>query len=507
MNKSLWISSSQGDRYGELDEDKRVECLIVGGGIVGITTAYLLCKKGYKTTIVDADYIGYGATGRNTGKITPQHGIKYSDIYKRYGRDDAKKYYEANKEALKLIENIIEENKIECDYEKAPAYIYAEDDSDGKKVLNEFNICKEIGINCEFIMDIPLPIKSSGAIKFNVGAQFNPKKYIDALAKKVKELGGEIYEKSPMKSVDAYEDSITVHSLNGYEIKADKLIIASHYPFYDGLSFYFARLKPERSYVVAGEYDGDFPQATFINSSTPKRSLRIYNDGERRFLLIAGEGHKVAHKTEEDHYGALEQYGRDVFGVENYQYRWSTQDYITTDNVPYIGYLNSVTKNILVATGFAKWGMSNGTLAGIILSDLYIKGKSKYLNTLTPSRSDGYLTGEFFKENADVGVQYLIGKLKIASKEMPEKGFGKVVIIDKAKFGVYRDENDIFHIVDTTCTHLGCELKWNPLEKSWDCPCHGSRFGIDGDILEGPATIPLKQYGAETYNEINPNLL
>ena len=507
MNKSLWISSSQGDTFRVLEEDKNVKCLIVGAGIVGITTAYLLGKEGYKPIVVDADYVGYGATGRNTGKITPQHGIKYSDIYKRYGIDNVKEYYEANKEALKLIEKIIDENKIECDYERAPAYIYADDESDAEKILNEFKICKEANIDCEFTMDIPLPIKIYGAIKFNVGAQFNPKKYIDSLAKKVEELGIEIYEKAPMKSLDTYKNSITVHSLEGYEIKTEKLIVSSHYPFYDGLSFYFARLRPERSYVVAGEYYGEFPQATFINASTPKRSLRIYDDGEKRFLLVAGEGHKVAHKTEEDHYSILEEYGRKQFGVEKYQYRWSTQDYITSDNVPYIGYLNSVTDNILVATGFGKWGMSNGTLAGIILSQLYINGESKYLNVFTPSRSDSVLTSEFFKENADVGAQYLIGKLKVASKEMPEKGFGKIVTIDKAKFGVYRDEKDIFHIVDITCTHMGCELKWNPLEKSWDCPCHGSRFGVDGDILNGPATVPLKQYGAETYNKINPNIL
>ena len=151
--------------------------------------------------------------------------------------------------------------------------------------------------------------------------------------------------------------------------------------------------------------------------------------------------------------------------------------------------------------------MSNGTVAGIILSQLYINGKSKYLSTFTPSRSEGYLTGEFLKENTDVGIQYIMGKVKIASKDMPDRDKGKIVSIDKSKFGVYRDAEDIFHIVDTTCTHMGCELKWNPLEKSWDCPCHGSRFGIDGEILEGPATVPLKQYGSETYNEINPNLI
>lgn len=507
MNKSLWISSSKGERYKVLDNDKRVKCLIVGGGIAGITTAYLLCKKGIPVTIVDADYIGYGATGRNTGKVTPEHGLVYSEIYKMYGPNNAKKYYDANKKALKLIEEIIEENDIECDYERAPAYMYTEDENESEKLLKEFDVCKEIGINCEYIVNIPLPIESKGSIKFNVGGQFNPKKYIDALAKKVEELGGEIYEKSPMKSLDIEGNIINVNSLDGYNIKTEKLIITSHFPFYDGLSFYFTRLKPERSYVVAAEYEGDFPNATFITTGKPKRSLRIYNDDEKRYLLIAGEGHKVAHEIDADHYGALEEFGRDVFGVEKFMYRWSTQDYITPDKVPYIGYLNSIRENILVATGFAKWGMTNGTLAGMMLSDIYTTGKSEYLKTFTPSRTEGYFTGDFYKENLDVGVQYIAGKLKIASKDMPSKGEAAIVSIDKKKYGVYRDEEDVSHIVDIMCTHLGCELKYNPLEKSWDCPCHGSRFSIDGDILEGPATVPLKQYGAETYNEINPNLL
>ena len=507
MNKSLWISSSEGDRYKKLDTDKRTKCLIVGEGLTGISTAYLLCKKGIPVMLVDADYIGYGATGRNTGKVCAQHSIIYSNIYNMYGAAKAREYYDANKDAIRLIEKIIEENNIECNYEKVPSYIFTQSEKESDKLLEEFNICKEIGIDCEFTMEIPLPLDIKGAIKFNIGGQFNPKKYVDALARKVEELGGEIYEKTPMKSLDIEDDLIVVNSLDGYIIKAEKLIIASHVPFYDGLSFYFTRLKPERSYIVAGEYNKDFPKATFINAEDPTRSLRVYEDGERRLLLVGGESHKVAHKNDKDYYGLLKEYGSEVFGVDKYLFEWSTQDYITPDGIPYIGYLNTIRDNILVATGFAKWGMTNGTAAAMMLSDIYTEGRSKYSNTFTPSRTEGYFTSNFFKENLDVGVQYISGKLRIASKDMPDRGDAKIATIDKKKFGVYRDDNDVFHIVDIMCTHLGCELKWNPLEKSWDCPCHGSRFNFEGDILEGPATIPLKKYGSETYNGINPNLL
>lgn len=507
MNKSLWISSSEGERYKTLDDDKRVKCLIVGGGITGITTAYLLCKKGIPVVLVDADFIAYGASGRNTGKVCAQHSIIYSNIYNMYGAANARQYYDANKDAIRLIEEIIEENDIDCDYERAPSYIFTQSDNESDKLLEEFNICKELGIDCEFTMKIELPLEIKGAVKFNIGGQFNPKKYVDALAKKVIEMGGEIYEKTPMKSVDIEEDLITVNSLYGYKIKTEKLIIASHFPFYDGLSFYFTRLKPERSYVVAGEYDKDFPKATFINMEEPTRSLRVYEDGKKRFLLIGGESHKVAHNNEKDCYGRLKEFGKEVFGLEKYEFEWSTQDYITPDGIPYIGYLNTIRENILVATGFAKWGMTNGTVAAMMLSDIYSNGRSKYSNAFTPSRTEGYFTSEFFKENLDVGIQYVKGKFKIASKDMPDRDEAKVALIDKKRFGVYRDNQDILHIVDITCTHLGCKLNWNQLEKTWDCPCHGSRFSIDGDILEGPANIPLKKYGDDTYNSIHPNLL
>lgn len=507
MNQSLWITSSKGKSYEKLNKEIKTKCLIVGAGIVGITTGYLLSKRGIDVTIIDADYIAYGASGRNTGKLTPQHNVIYSKIKKKYGLEVAREYYNANIEAIDLIERVIIENNIECDFERVDSYIFSEKEENENVIREEFDVCKEIGIECEFTMEFPLPINTYGAIKFKNTAQFNPKKYINMLAEKIIENGANIYEKTVAVDLEI-SDVSTVKTADGYEIHAEKVIICSHFPFYDGLSFYFTRLKPERSYVVAGKYDDYFPEATFINIEKPSRSLRGYTnkDTGEKFLLIAGEKHKVAHNVDADRYDILKKYGKDIFGVEKFDYQWSTQDYITPDSMPYIGYLNSAENSILVATGFGKWGLSNGTAAAIILSTLYLDKEYKYESIFTPSRIEGYFSKEFISENIDVGVQYIVGKLKVGEKEMPNRGEGKIIRTDKGRYGAYRDNKDHLHIVDITCTHLGCELKWNSIEKSWDCPCHGSRFSIDGNILEGPATIPLNHYG-QGKNIINPNII
>lgn len=506
MTNSLWIASSKGKRFDNLNKDIDTDYLVVGGGITGITTAYLLCKEGANVTLVDANFIGYGASGRNTGKITPQHNLIYNKIKTTHGINAATQYYNANNEALDLIEQIINEHSIDCNFERLPSYLFTAKDSFVDKLRDELKVCNEIGIDCEYVDNVPIPIDSKAAIKFNNTAQFNPKKYIDSLILEVLKLGCTIYENTPMQTLEKGHPC-KVKSSNGKIISANKVLICSHVPFYDDLSLYFARLKPERSYVVAGKYNGDFPKATFINVEEPTISLRTYTDNNEKLLLIAGSKHKVGHDINIDHYYGLKEYGNKTFGVDEYKYQWSAQDYITVDHIPYVGFINSGRDNIYVATGYSKWGMSNGTAAAIILKDLVLKNDFTYCETFNPSRKKGQVSLESIKENLDVGYQYIIGKLKFASKDMPEKETGKIVTLHHRKYGAYMDSDEKLHIVDIKCTHLGCELKWNQDEKTWDCPCHGSRFGYDGSVFEGPANIPLNHYGDAEGNEINPNLI
>ncbi|HFL2397650.1 TPA: FAD-dependent oxidoreductase [Clostridioides difficile] len=508
MNESYWFLNSSPKEYNKLGENIKTDCLIVGGGITGLTTAYLLAKEGKKVVLVEADKIGYGTSGRNTGKVTCQHDIFYSKIEKKYGLDKAKSYYNANNEALNLVEQIIEENNIKCDFKRETSFVFTEKEDTIKNIKDEYRTCKKIGINCEYhetIENIPLDIK--GAISFTNQGQFNPKKYIDGLAKAAVNLGLKIYENTPV--VDLEKGKICrVKTREDNIIEAENVIISSHSPWYDGLNFYFAKEYAERAYLMVAVLENKLTDGMFISIDDPSITFRQYNDGSENLLIFGGGDHKVGQGgTEKEIFDDLEHYGKEVFKVKDFKGKWSAQDNMSFDNVPYIGYINKREDNIYVATGFSKWGITNGTVAGIIIKDLIINNNSDYKDTFNPSRLGSYFSKDFIKENANVAINYVSGKLKIGSGDMPKNnGEGKIVNIDGKRYGVYKDDNGDFYIVDTTCTHLGCELNFNSEEKTWDCPCHGSRFDYKGNILEGPALKPLKLYGHGD-NDVNPKLL
>ncbi|HBG1749801.1 TPA: FAD-dependent oxidoreductase, partial [Clostridioides difficile] len=355
------------------------------------------------------------------------------------------------------------------------------------------------------IENIPLDIK--GAISFTNQGQFNPKKYIDGLAKAAVNLGLKIYENTPV--VDLEKGKICrVKTREDNIIEAENVIISSHSPWYDGLNFYFAKEYAERAYLMVAVLENKLADGMFISIDDPSITFRQYNDGSENLLIFGGGDHKVGQGgTEKEIFDDLEHYGKEVFKVKDFKGKWSAQDNMSFDNVPYIGYINKREDNIYVATGFSKWGITNGTAAGIIIKDLIINNNSDYKDTFNPSRLGSYFSKDFIKENANVAINYVSGKLKIGSGDMPKNnGEGKIVNIDGKRYGVYKDDNGDFYIVDTTCTHLGCELNFNSEEKTWDCPCHGSRFDYKGNILEGPALKPLKLYGHGD-NDVNPKLL
>ena len=507
MNESYWILSSKSKEYKKLNEDIETECLIVGGGITGITTAYLLAKKGVDVTVVDSYKIGYGASGRNTGKLTAQHDDFYSKIEKKYGFDTAKLYYEANSKALNLVESIIKENNISCHFERVPAYIFTEDISYVQDIKDEYDTCKKIGIECEYHDTLELPLDIKAAMSFKKQAQFNPKQYIDALADAAIEVGAKIYENTHIIDLEKGQ-TCKLKTKDENIIRAENVVISSHAPWYDSLNLYFAKEIAERSYLLGAIMKKDLPKGMFINLEDPSRTFRTYEGEGKRLLIVGGGDHKVGQGGKEGEiYDRLKNYAHDTFEVENIKYQWSTQDYMSFDNLPFIGYISKDTDNIYVATGYSKWGMSNGTVAAMIISDLMVEKKSKYKEVFNPSRKGSYFTKDFIKENVDVVVNYVGGKLNLGSDEMPkEKGEGKTITIDGKRYGAYRHFNDKLYIVDITCTHLGCELHFNGAEQTWDCPCHGSRFDYEGNVIEGPAIKPLNRYG-EGKNSIDPKLV
>jgi len=503
MNEAYWIRSSEGRRYPKQDRDIKTDYLIIGGGFAGITCLYLLVSAGLQATLVDADRIGYGCSGRNTGKITAQHGLVYYDIEKKFGLERAKSYYEANYRAQELIETLIEKYNIQCDFQKVRACIYTQDEDYAGKISQEYETYRKLGLDCSLEKEIPIPIRVKNALFLNGQAQFNPKKYLDAIAEESVKLGGDIYEDTRIVDFQPGKRCI-LKTGDNLAIDAGHVVIASHFPCYDGLGFYFARLKPMRTYAVMAEYTGNFPACHFISAEDPTRSIRYVH--EAGSILIVGESHKVGH-NKEDYYLKLKKFGNEVFGIKDYQYQWSAQDYEPPHKIPYVGYLTKDTPNIYVATGFNKWGISGGTAAAITISQMILGGSSKYEELYSHSALSDVASSTFVTENADVAAQLITGKLKTGDSELPESaGVGRIVNMGGKRCGYYKDEEGNEYIVDVTCTHMGCELKWHQMEKSWDCPCHGSRFDYKGNVLEGPATLPLNRYDEEK-NRINPQII
>lgn len=508
-HEPYWLASVNRPDYAPLAEDITVDVAIVGGGLVGITSAFLLKGQGLKVAVIEGDRIANGTTGHTTAKITSQHGLIYNKVISKFGEEKARQYAEANESAIEFIYDVVKNKNIDCDFSYQDAYVYTQSEDYVQRIENEVEAAQRVGIRASYETKVPLPFDIKAAVRFENQAQFHPLKYILSLAEEIHKDGSFIFEKTKAVDVEETEESCTVITSNGNKVSADKIIIASHFPFYDGMGMYFARQYAEKSYVLGVKINEKFPGGMYINAESPARSLRSLKHGDDEIVLIAGENHRTGSEVKTNvHYDNLSKFAKETFDLQGILYRWSTQDYITADNVPYAGYLTSKTSRVFTATGFGKWGMTNSTASAKLITDLLIKGESPWAPVYSPSRIDIAASGaKLLSYNLEVAGNLLEGKLYAAPEDVEiNNGEAKIVNIDGEKVGAYRDEQGELHIVDITCTHLGCELVWNEAEKTWDCPCHGSRFTYDGDNVEGPAFLSLKHLG-EGKNKKDANIL
>ncbi|RXZ81232.1 FAD-dependent oxidoreductase [Paenibacillaceae bacterium] len=501
-NESYWIGSTTTSPQPPLSENIEADVAIVGAGITGVTLAYLLQTQGRSVVLLDAGRALHGTTGHTTAKITVQHGLIYNELIAHFGEENAKAYYEMNRKALQFVGDTVKQLGIDCDFESEDAYVYAMTEKSDNQLRGEYDAYLQLGIPGELLTSIPLPINVRSALKLSEQAQFHPLNYLKVLLRKFTEAGGRLYENTRMDEKIEEGEKVRLRTLDGKEVACRQLAVCSHYPFYDGFGLYFTRIHAERSYLIAVKPQTSYPGGMYISADDPKRSLRsVKIDGEP-MVLIGGENHKTGQgENTAHHYEALEQFGTELFGVERIPYRWSAQDWTTLDKLPYIGPITSSHANVWVATGYHKWGMSNGTAAALLLKDQLSGVDNPYSDIVTPSRFkvDPGLK-HLLTENFDVAKHFISGKLEAVDRRINElqHGKGMVVDVDGKRAGAYRDEKGKLYLVDTTCTHLGCEVSWNDSERSWDCPCHGSRFDIEGAVLEGPAIKPLRQLN---YNE------
>ncbi|MCP8969627.1 FAD-dependent oxidoreductase [Ectobacillus ponti] len=494
-----WRDSHKLPAFPRLNENLHVDVAVIGAGISGITTAYLLAKEGVKVALLDAGKILNGTTGHTTAKLTVQHSMTYAGLIQTHGQEKAKQYYEANLAGLNLVKELVESHSIDCDFSEQESWIYANTPSYGKKLEQEFDAYQKLGIPGEMRTRLPFEIQIENAIMMGGQAQFHPLKYLSHLVREFQLMGGIVYENTVAENVEPGPRP-QVLLQNGHRVHCSYVVSSSHFPFYDGGGLYFMRMYADRSYVAAIKPKKEYPGGMFSSVDSPVRSFRYTPINGEQLLLVGGENHRTGQGPDTmEHYEKLRDFAEEVFGIEEFTYRWSAQDLFTPDNVPYIGRISSKHENIFVATGYRKWGMTSGTAAGLILRDLITKKESPYEELYTPLRFHPAAdVKQVALNNVNVAAHFVAGKLDVTRKKIDElePDEGGVVTFGGKRAGAYRDTQGKLHVVDTTCTHLGCEVNWNSGDRTWDCPCHGSRFSYDGRVVEGPADQPLKKLDA-----------
>ncbi|HZA89067.1 MAG TPA: FAD-dependent oxidoreductase [Solirubrobacterales bacterium] len=495
-SESIWIDTGPPQpAHPTLDEDVRADVVVIGGGIVGITTALLLAEAGADVVLLEANQLARGVSGHTTAKVSSQHGLVYDRLRSTFGETGARTYGQANQAALEWIAERVRRDRIECDFRRRPSYTYVTSDSKRSGVEDEARAAVKAGLPATLVETTPLPYPVAAAVRFDGQAEFHARKYLLALADRLSEAGCRIYEHSHAVEVDTDEDCVV--KTPGGRVTADRVVVATHYPFLDR-SLAFARIHPQRSYAIVCRIADGPPAGMFISGDSPTRSVRTVPIDGQELLLVGGEGHKTGTGGDtEERYRRLEQFARDHWDVESVEYRWSSQDNTTIDGVPYIGPLTPRAGRVFMATGFAKWGITNGTAAALILADSVRDREHPWAELFNSNRLKPLASAAtFVKENAQVGLRFIgdrVTKPGTRSLEELAPGEGDIVQHDGEKIAGYRDDQGELVTVSTRCTHLGCQVNWNAAERSWDCPCHGSRFAPTGEVLHGPAVHRLER--------------
>lgn len=487
--RSIWQETPDYVSQNKFNPDTEYDVVIVGGGITGITSALLMQTAGMNVLVTEARNIGFGTTGGTTAHLNTIMDTPYYTISKNFNEASAKLVYQGAQEAIEQIRKNISFYNITCTFEEKTGYMFSptkEQDEELQKIVDS---SQQVGVEIDYTDHNPVPIPFSAVARFSGQAQFNVMEYVTALAQAFEDAGGVLLQGNPMQEVKE-EALLMVHTSRGI-IKAKNLVYATHTP--PGVNLLHLRLVPWRSYAMAFRINGEYPDAMVYDTEDPYHYFRTqYIDGVP-YLIAGGEDHKTGHEENaEQSFLKLEAYLRKYFDIEEVKWKWSSQYYETVDGLPYIGHYPMHPENVFVATGFGGNGMIYGTLSAIILRDLVMTDKSEYQKLFNPNRLKP-IAGfkEFISAAAEV-VGNIVMKPFSAEKleELADMapGEGRVVKYEGHKIAMYKDKLGQVHAISPTCNHMGCSVSWNSAEKSWDCPCHGSRFNADGEMITGPAT-------------------
>jgi glycine/D-amino acid oxidase-like deaminating enzyme/nitrite reductase/ring-hydroxylating ferredoxin subunit len=492
-SRSLWVSTTSApDRRGAA-VPAETDVLVLGAGIAGLTTAYLLAEAGRSVLVLEAGEVAAGVSGHTTAKLTAQHALNYHRIAARKGTASAGSYGASQLAALEWVARTAREQDIRCELERLPSYVYSTDPNQRALLRAEADAARLAGLPAELVDEVDLPFKTVAAVRFADQAQFHPRQWLLGLAERFVAAGGRIIE--GVRATGLTEARRVLVRTTAGAVRANHVVVATHYPIFDR-GLYFTRLDPVRDLVVAGPAPDEHTVRGMYLDADTHHSVRAATVGGQRFLVVGGEHYRVGdHLDVRARHQRLARWAEQHLGLTSVRYRWSAHDLSTLDDLPYVGRYYPGARNLWVATGFGQWGMTGGTAAGLLLRDLVL-GEDNELETLyDPNRFSLRSIRPLVANNVTVAAHLTrdhIRALRSPSLDDLEPDQATVTRRGATMVAGYRDENGALHAVNARCTHLGCLVAFNTAERSWDCPCHGSRFDVDGAVLQGPAVRPLR---------------
>jgi glycine/D-amino acid oxidase-like deaminating enzyme/nitrite reductase/ring-hydroxylating ferredoxin subunit len=494
--ESLWRASHPRPPFSALAGDLDTDVAVIGGGISGLTAAVLLARAGRRVALLERDRIGAGETGNTTSHLTEAIDARYQTVIKDFGEEAAALVAQSKRDAIDQIEALAATAPGGCGFARVPGYLYTEDPGDLNWLATELDAARRAGCAVQWTEHVPLPFTTRGGVQWERQGQVDAAAYLDALLAEAAVHGVVVCEQT--RVVGVHEDEPCRVETDRGRVRAAHVVVAANVPINNRVLLH-TKIAAYRSYVIAAEMTGSFPAGLFWDTADPYHYTRTQQIGGRTYLIVGGEDHRTGMKTDtEACYERLRDYARERFGLDDWAFRWSGQIIEPVDGLPYIG-LNALEQHVYVATGYAGNGITYGTLAGIIVSDLILGRPNGYAALYDATRIKPVAGAvDYVKENVVFPVHLVTDRLTSVNAddraiEALTPGEGAIFNADEGKLAVCRDQRGTVHAVSAVCTHLGCDVAWNHAEQTWDCPCHGSRFSPDGTVINGPAVSDLRK--------------
>ena len=498
-NLSVWSATAPVTHTPSLNNNVRADVCIVGAGIAGMTTAYLLAREGQSVVLIDKNRVGHGETSHTSAHLSSEIDASYRQIEQLHGEKGARLVAQSHGAAITEIESIVNEEDIECGFERLDGYLFLGPKDVEKDLREEFDAARRAGIKVKQLERAPFDLELGPCLQFRQQAQFHPLQYIAGLTKAIKRHGGRIYSETEAKEIKGGKTA-EIKTKNRKKISTGSVVVATNTPVNDWVKMH-TKQAAYRTYVIGVQIPTDsIPKALYWDTENPFHYVRVLriqeNHKTRDILIIGGEDHKTGQDEDiENRFARLTAWGRTRFpGVGEAEFRWSGQVMNSIDGLAFIGRNPSDESNVYIATGDSGMGLTHGTIAGMLIKDLILGHNNPWASLYDPSRKSLRSALTFAEENLNVAAQYAtwITPGEVSAPEEIKPGMGAILRRGLSKTAAYRDDTGKLHERSAVCPHLGCIVSWNPTERSWDCPCHGSRFDPKGKVLNGPAIGPLK---------------